>query len=215
MSSSQTDELHRRRRRIKAILAVGIILGLGAVATLAAYTSSVFGQATFATGKFNVLGSFDGGTNWSSSNATKETAGTLNFQVNPGAMTPGDTVYAPIALKVDPDKNGFDGDAVLEGAEIATPNMLSSSLRYVVKSLPYASCNAGGFSGGAVPPGFPNDVPLTDGSTGTPLRLSKNSTPVELCFAVTLPGTYAANQDIQGLSTGKVTWGFEVSSVPA
>jgi hypothetical protein len=213
--TGQSDELHRRRRKIKVFLAVGIILGLGTVATLAASTTSVFGGATFTTGEgsgFNVQGSFDGGTTWESY-ATAEAAGTLEFQVDPGLMTPGDTVFAPIALRIDPNDNDYPGDAVLQGGEVETTNALSAALLYTVKTLPAATCNATGFAGGTVPPTFPDGVALTVGSGATPIRLAADSTPANLCFAVTLPSSYSADKSIQGLSTGKVTWEFAVASV--
>ncbi|MCX5043417.1 hypothetical protein OG921_09560 [Aldersonia sp. NBC_00410] len=213
--TGQSDELRRRRRKVKVILAVGIIVGLGAVATLAGYTTSIFGGASFATGEgsgFNVLGSFDGGTTWESY-ASAGDAGQFEFQINPGLMTPGDTVYAPVALKIDPTQNSSPGDAVLKGAQFeAGSNPLQIALIYTVKSLPAAACNATGFGAGTVPPTFPEGVALTVGSGATPLRLTADSAPQNLCFAVTLPSSYSDDQSIQGLSTGKVTWGFDISS---
>ena len=51
-----------RRRKISAILAAGMVLGVGTTATLAAWNDSEYAQGSFAAGTFNLEGSTDGTT---------------------------------------------------------------------------------------------------------------------------------------------------------
>ena len=75
-----------RLRRIRAILAGGLVLGVGAAATLAAWNDSEYGAATFTAGRFDIVGSTDGTT--FASHATSGAAATLSFVVAPSAMSP-------------------------------------------------------------------------------------------------------------------------------
>lgn len=92
----------RNRRKIRAILAAGLVLGVGAAVTLAAWSDSVWGQSEFATDKWNVQGSFNGGTSWGEF-ATGPTAGTFTFPLaDATSLTPGESVKAPVSLRVGP-----------------------------------------------------------------------------------------------------------------
>ena len=51
-----------RGRKIRAVLAAGLVLGIGAVVTLAAWNDSEYATGTFAAGTFNLEGSTDGTT---------------------------------------------------------------------------------------------------------------------------------------------------------
>ena len=60
-----TDDTAKRRRRsrmIRAILAGGLVLGVGAAVTLAAWNDSEFVTGTFTAGTFNMQGSTTDGT---------------------------------------------------------------------------------------------------------------------------------------------------------
>ncbi|GAA3171571.1 hypothetical protein GCM10020255_060560 [Rhodococcus baikonurensis] len=59
-----TDRKAVNKRKVRALLAGGLVLGIGAAVTLAAWTDNVFGDAQFKTGSWNLQGSFDGLTTW-------------------------------------------------------------------------------------------------------------------------------------------------------
>jgi len=50
------------RRKVRAVLAGGLVLGVGAAVTLAAWNDSEFATGTFTAGTFNLEGSTDGTT---------------------------------------------------------------------------------------------------------------------------------------------------------
>lgn len=86
-----------RSRRLRAVLAGGLVLGIGVAATLAAWNDSEYGSASFTAGRFDIVGAVDGST--FSSHATTGAAATLNFQLAPTAMAPGNATYALFSVK--------------------------------------------------------------------------------------------------------------------
>ena len=89
-----------RRRvpgRVRALLAGGLVLGVGATVTLAAWNDSEFVTATFQAGTFNLQGSTDGTT---FSDHASAPGASLGFSVNASALSPGDVVYAPYAVRL-------------------------------------------------------------------------------------------------------------------
>jgi len=89
------------KRKVQAVLAGGLVLGVGAAVTLAAWNDSEFANGTFAAGTFNLEGS-----------TTSATAGWADHEAAPGAdldftlplaanLAPEDVVYAPFWLRLD------------------------------------------------------------------------------------------------------------------
>jgi len=89
------------KRKVLAVLAGGLVLGVGAAVTLAAWNDSEFANGTFAAGTFNLEGS-----------TTSATADWADHEVAPGAgldftlplaanLAPEDVVYAPFWLRLD------------------------------------------------------------------------------------------------------------------
>lgn len=90
-----------RARKRKAILAGGVVLGLGAAVTLAAWSDDVFADGTFNTGSFDLIGSaYDQADiaelNYSDWDATP--GADLSFRINSVNMYPGETVAAPFSI---------------------------------------------------------------------------------------------------------------------
>ncbi len=192
--------------RLLAILAVGMLLGLGAVATMAAWSDSAFSTGSFGTNAFNIQGSVDGGTTW----AEMATApgGTLPFAVNAASLTPGDTVYAPISLRIDPNAQNFGATVSLSGANLTGGN-LTTTLRYAAKSgVSAANCTSSGFAANGTALVAANTA-LSVGSGSTTFALAKDSTPVSVCFAVTLPSSATASTQND---TATATWQFIAGS---
>ena len=59
-AGQKTEERGLRSRKVRAILAGGLVLGLGAAVTLAAWNDSEFAKGTFTSGSLNIQGSVDG-----------------------------------------------------------------------------------------------------------------------------------------------------------
>ncbi|WP_241986298.1 SipW-dependent-type signal peptide-containing protein [Cryobacterium psychrophilum] len=110
-----------RSRKVGAILAGGLVLGVGAAITLAAWNDSEFAQGTFAAGTFNMVGSTDGTTY--AEHATVGAPATLAFTVNPTLLSPGDVVYAPFAVKLDA---ATTNDALVTISNAATTGVVTN-----------------------------------------------------------------------------------------
>ncbi|MGB3169893.1 MAG: SipW-dependent-type signal peptide-containing protein [Rhodococcus sp. (in: high G+C Gram-positive bacteria)] len=199
-----------RRRKVRALLAGGLVLGIGAAITLAAWTDNVFGNSDFATGDdaWNIQADF-----------TPAGVGTwIDADVSPGEpftfpatrldLTPGDTVYAPVALRLEPGQT-LDAAVTLNGATGGTTDpALTAALRYTVtQGGTSADCTAGTPG----PTALVTDALLTTGSVANAITLDADATPVNLCFAVTLPA--GSPNTLSGLATGQVVWEFVGTSV--
>ncbi|MDR6986618.1 putative ribosomally synthesized peptide with SipW-like signal peptide [Paenarthrobacter nitroguajacolicus] len=102
-ASTETEPDHgegstRNAPKIRAILAGGLVLGVGAAITLAAWNDSEFAQGTFTAGAFNLEGSTDG-TTFGENPVTAPA--TLGFTAAPANLAPGDVVTAPFAVRLD------------------------------------------------------------------------------------------------------------------
>lgn len=101
-----------RKRKRKALLAGGVVLGLGAAATLAAWSDDVFADGVFNTGTFNIESSANG-TVWDE-HETEGSAAPLSFELTATQMAPDQTVYAPFSIRTD-DDTSLDGEVALTG----------------------------------------------------------------------------------------------------
>lgn len=171
-----------RSRRIRAILAGGLVLGVGAAATLAAWNDSEYATATFTSGKFDIVGAIDGAT--FSGHATSGTAAGLNFQLPPTAMAPGSTTYALFSVKT---ANPSVAGNLLLSAGTPGGTGLAAHLTYGVRTVATAVCDATTYSTGTVV--VAAGSALTAGAAGTQPVAANGGSQVNYCFAVTLPTT--------------------------
>ena len=205
----------QNQRKVLAVLAGGLVLGVGVAAVLAAWNDSEFATGTFTAGTFNLEGSTAGDVtaNYSDHNVdTGGTAASLAFTLPTGvvsSMSPGDSVYAGFWVRLAAGTttganllpNGTTADAA------ATSN--SGHLSYSVYQLaPGATCNAASATGAAVATGATLDAQA--GATSIPLTKGANSTTagtaVQLCFKVTADATLK-----QTVAT-TATWKFTATS---
>jgi predicted ribosomally synthesized peptide with SipW-like signal peptide len=220
----------------RALLAGGLVLGLGAAGTLAAWTDNewVFGGSgngdgtepnTPGTGIYqmqqNTWTGTDGTEEWSDQSIRN--GGALTFTMNPELMVPGKTVYAPMQLRAVAGSEALVG-SLAEGIQSANSqgSLTNSTLLY--NALTYGAyagvtkdaCEAGNVSAGRplVPAGSALNVasaPDVTFSLAAGANAAAAGTPENLCFALTLPAN--ASDTLQGLSTVPV-WRF-TSSVGA
>lgn len=178
-----------RKRKVFAVLAGGLVLGVGAAVTLAAWNDSEFANGTFTAGSFTFTGSADGTT--FSDHETSATAASLTFALNPTNLSPDDVVYAPYALRL-----GGTYDATLASvAPVGDGDFVTAGkLTYAVVSTDATfGCDATAFAAG-------DPVP----TTMTP------GTDVNLCIQVT---AVSGASGIEQGDTGTVTWQWNATSV--
>ncbi|MGU3432441.1 SipW-dependent-type signal peptide-containing protein [Actinomycetes bacterium M1A6_2h] len=208
------DNKLARRRKIRALLAGGLVLGIGAAVTLAAWTDNVFGTATFTAENWNVQGDFSaaGSGVWDEYD-TVGTAGIFNYTANFNALSPGTTVYAPVALRVGSATGAggaYAANVTLNGAT-PTTGPLTQYLTYtVVSGISASACTAQTITGGTTV--VAAGSPLGTNSAANAISLPAAGTAVPLCFAVSLPSTVTAAQ-AAGKTTGNVTWQFAATAV--
>jgi predicted ribosomally synthesized peptide with SipW-like signal peptide len=190
-----------RARKVKAMLAAGLVLGAGAAVTLAAWNDSEFVRGTFSAGTFNLVGSVDGTT--FTDHATAGSPATLGFTVNAAALSPGETTASPFAVQLAANTTN---PAVVTIASAATTGTVSA-LTYELLQTTTFGCTTSTTGTDLVPSGTALDT--VPGSTTFPLAPGTGGAagaPVFLCFKVTAgPGL------TQG-QTGTATWQFQAAS---
>lgn len=223
-----------RNRKRKAILAGGIVLGLGATMTLAAWSDTEYANGVFSAGKFNVQGnpsltSPPAALSWADNYAANGVG--LTFSANFSNMTPGTTVYAPFSLRIDPAKASYDASVHIESVTSTGDTNLRTKLTWKARTgIAPASCKGMTPStyttvGTALVPS-PDATPgesvnYTAGTSPTTFTLSKTgapdtTTPVTVCIAVTLAtqnGVAPTDPGWNFASSVTSTWKFSAISV--
>ncbi|HEY1105975.1 SipW-dependent-type signal peptide-containing protein [Agromyces endophyticus] len=187
-----------RRRKVLAILAGGLVLGVGAAVTLAVWNDSEFATGTFGAGSFGIDGSIDGTTFDSSPAAPGKT---LTFELDADALSPGSTVYAPFAVGLTPTS---DYEAAVTVAS-TTGGTIGANLTYSL----YGSAAWDEDCSAASPPqgtALVADHAVTDPAAADAFDLTDIDTPQYLCFVVT------AGSGLESGQTGTVTWEFAAES---
>lgn len=204
---SERNDRSVRRRKVRALLAGGLVLGVGAAVTLAAWTDNVFGQAEFSASNWNIQGNFTG-SEWAEYD-TAEDAGTFDFSPGFGDLAPDDLVTAPLSLRVgDGDGGDFDANVILQGAQLPASSPLSAFLQYSVYiDVPRAACVPDGDRTGGTR--IVSDAPLD--TPGSPFELLADGTVVDLCFEVYFQPQEGAAASA-GTTTGPVVWQFAATA---
>lgn len=198
-----------RRRRVRALLASGLVLGVGAAATLAAWNDSEYSRATFTAGTFGIQGSTDGAT--FTENPSSSSPATLTFSVPPTALAPGQTVYAQYSIRT---AAGSVPGTVQLTANSGNSSGLGQWLRYGVRTIANTQvCNQTSFNASTtiiVPGAGESGSPLTTGASTQQALQANAANRVNYCFAFTLPlstpngaqgQTLTANWQFTGTST--------------
>jgi hypothetical protein len=210
------------------------VVGLGVGATLAVFSTNIFGTATFATGDWEAQGAFAGSNtgNWSTAYTTSAAAGTFDYPLDTSEtnIEPGVAIYATVALRVNPDKDEYPGLAALEagvqtapvGTTKADSAALFGALEFwpkivTTKTVPLTapSCTEAEWTAGTDAFGITAWSPLaTPGVVDLALPVD-DLTGQFVCFGVRLPDTpeNAADPALRGVAAG-VTWQFTVVANP-
>lgn len=212
-------DLAARSRRGRALLAGGAVLGLGAVATLAAWTDDVWVLSTFTTSPFNVEAQVNpDDEDWEELD-TVDDSGALAFHVEPTAMLPSDSVYAPLNLRIE---RGTSGGTVSLPSPPSTETPLGGSdqnffeaLEVTLFEVEPALCSEAGTENADPIDDF-DEEPLSQAAGSDLVMLPQ---PVEgsageavgICFKVTLPA--GAGPGVAGGNTGPLIWNLKAEPV--
>ncbi|MFZ4842335.1 SipW-dependent-type signal peptide-containing protein [Mycetocola saprophilus] len=202
-----------KRKAVRAVLAGGLVLGIGAAVTLAAWNDSEFVQGIFGSGKFDLEGSLTAGGTYAS-HATAGAAPTLAFTAPLASnLSPGNVTYAPYFVRL---AAGTTTDASARIANASATDSVSgaanaANLTYSVYNLaPTATCNAAGVTSQTP---IATGTNLTSVSGATDITLTKGADASTaggsrlLCFVVT-----AAPGLVQG-GTTTATWQITATSL--
>lgn len=224
----------RKTRKIAAIAAGALVVGLGATYTLATWNDSewVWGGADggpgIGTERFDVEQFTEGAWHDDETNP----GGALDFTTAALALTPGDTVYAPMSLRTK--TNSIGGSVELQGAVAAAGvavedagNELWDAVAlsvYTSADATAPSCSAAAVTAGdwTAVPGI-GSSPLGTGATpGTGAQTLAAATttdpgaPQHYCFVIALPDdaqqvAESAGVDLQGRTIAPA-WEFAAES---
>ena len=191
------DRAPRRRRMALALIAGGLVLGVGTAVTLAVWNDSEFVTGTFGAGSFDLEGSTDGAAFSSSPAAPGKT---LTFALDADTLAPDDVVYAPFAVQL----SAASTNAAAVTVENTIGGLIGDDLTYSlwVEDAFGATCSA------ATPPsGTAVFIDRAADATGAvaAFELDAAADPVNLCFVVTA-GDIAQGED------GTITWEFAGTS---
>lgn len=195
-----------RSTRPRAVLAAGLVLGTGVIATLAAWTDQEYATGTFAAGTFDLEGAFteSAGAPQFAQHPDTASAGVLEFDLDATNLSPGDTLQAPLAVRL---AAGTTFPAQLTVASTTTGT--TTELTYGLTQQGAWGC-ASAVTGTVVAAGtalaaLPTTTvgPLAAGAGGTA------GEPAYLCLTVTAGPGLVSGQ------SGTVTFAFTATSEPA
>lgn len=223
MSNPTQSTARSTRGKIFALLSGGLILGLGATATLASWNDSewVFGgvdSTTSGVGTSTFEVQQNRGTGWGDFETSP--GGALLITAPTGGLTPGDAAYTQVSLRTT--SASVAGDLVLLAATTApTPAFAASStllwdaiqLRVVATTGTPGTCDLAAFGAGAtyVIGSFASGAAMSTPGSTTALSLSAASgNQQNYCFQMLLPT--GSSDLLQGTGISPV-WEFYAVSV--
>jgi len=202
-----------RNRKVRAVMAGGVVLGIGAAVTLAAWNDSEFAQGIFTTGQFNLEGSIDGAA--FDDNDTEASAAEMTFSAE--NMVPGETTYAPFWVRLDAATTVDGTIAADTGLSLVSADNEGSednteALSYNVYQIPAdATCEAAA-ADGATAIAAADTLSTSDIGPATTIELAAGDEEapggaVQLCFEITADDDTLA----QGTTT-TATWEVTATS---
>ena len=184
-----------RSRRIRAILAGGLVFGVGAAATLAAWNDSEYGAATFTAGSFDIVGSTTGIAPFASHPAGTPAA--LSFTTPFGALAPGNTVYALYSVKTS--ATSVQGNVRVTVGSTGGSG-LATYMTYGLKTIVGTTCDSSTYAGGTTV--VADGAALSVGAASGQMLLAAGGSQINYCFAVTLkPEAPNAAQSLTAVQT--------------
>lgn len=200
MSADLQNQQDRKRKR-KALLAGGVVLGLGAAVTLAAWSDDVFASGDFATGSFELQGSTTGEAE-SFQSYPEAGPASVTFALAPNDLAPGDVVYAPFHLGVNGTREASVELTAVTGTDASTLNEKLSYEIFQTDTCSETTTGTANFSGTV-------DATVETNDAVTAPMLSATATGVPLCIVVTAEAAAdGQEEDFPQGATTTVTWQF-------
>ncbi|MFJ6415583.1 SipW-dependent-type signal peptide-containing protein [Paeniglutamicibacter sp. NPDC091659] len=182
-------------RKIAAVLAGGLVLGIGAATTLAAWTDSQYATATFTAGIFKIESSING-TTW-----TDHTAGApAQLTLSAAGMSPGVSSFGYLDVRTT-DASTLGGTVLLQAATKGSsdPQDMIDALEFRAKALNAGqTCDAAALGSAAFV-----DVTASPVVTGSQSLSPKKANVVRYCLQTQMKTS--APSSIQG-KTANLTW---------
>lgn len=185
----------RTSRKIAAVLAGGLVLGIGAAATMAAWTDSQYATATFTSGVFALESSVDGNS-WKKHIVSDPAI----ISMSTSAMSPGVSSFGYLDVRTTKGST-VGGTAVLlpsaASAQSDTEMIDALEMRAMVLAAGQA-CNNSALTGvsykaATAEPNASGDLKLAAGVAGIPVRF---------CLEVRMKAN--AQNSVQGKSAGLI-----------
>lgn len=166
------------KRMVLAVLAGGLVLGVGTAVTLAAWNDSEFANGTFTAGAFNLEGATDGAAGTYADHEAAPGAA-LAFSTDFDNLAPDDVVYAPFWVRLDATTTS---DATVTTSLESGTGANAANISYAVYALDEAeACDAtaaangtlllSGASLSASTPGATFDLTAGSGADGAPQKV--------------------------------------------
>jgi predicted ribosomally synthesized peptide with SipW-like signal peptide len=197
-----------KSRKFKAILAGGLVLGLGAAVTLAAWNDSEFVIGNFGSGHFEIEGSPDGTT---FGNHASGSPATLGFSTGYNNLSPNETVAAPYVLHLDKDSKYTASVTVATASATGDDNALDNLTYGIIKVNSVAGCTPTATGTEVIPP----NTSIGTVVDGTPFVLATSAAlgtdpgaDTFLCIQV------KAGAPLQQSKSATATWEFRAASAP-
>lgn len=203
--SASTTTSSTKNRKVRAVLAGGLVLGVGAAVTLAAWTDQEWAVGEFGAGSFNIQGSTTGDEADFTDHPSRGEAATLGFEIGADNLSPGDTVAAPFVLRTDAETSY---DATVELTSAIGEGANAANLTYGITQVGSAEECAEGATGTTIVPAG-TALNATTGAAEFTLAAGDGAAgaPVSLCFQVT------AGDALEQGETGTANWEFTATSV--
>ena len=190
-----------RRRKRRAMLAGGLVLGVGATMTLAAWTDDEFAKGIFNTTSFGIEGSTDGSA-WDD-HTPEANAATMTF-TGGNAMSPNTTVYSRYAIRTNTATTA-DGKLALTAVTNSGNDGLAALYDFTMTTIASMTAPCQANAGDPfVPSTKVSPAPSPIPNTNTP-DLLKSHAPVFICVAVHLSNDQNAIQTARKTSTADAT----------
>ncbi|SDH27706.1 SipW-cognate class signal peptide [Agrococcus jejuensis] len=189
--------------RVRAVLAGGLVLGIGTTATLAAWNDSEYATATVTASRFGIEGNINatGFTDHATSPGP-----TLTFSPVTSQMSPNTVSFSSLVIRTTATTN-IGGSLVMSTSSAPSDATLAAQLQYAVRVVTAGTtCNQAVFDAASTAANIivPNGTTLTTAVPANTQSLTAAAgNTVTYCVRLSMPST--APSSVQGLTTN-VTW---------
>lgn len=133
---------------MRALLASGLVLGVGATLTLSSWNDSEYAETEIEAGTFMLEGSRTG-QEGSFEASSEEAAHALSFSSNAGQMYPGSSTYALFSVRTQSGSLGGTSQVQPPQWDRENPESLGHYLNYGIRILEGTTCNEETFAASA------------------------------------------------------------------